>query len=104
MNDDGFADLGSHYRSRETGITKGDTQACLTATLTSGGSILGCDSVNGEKQGHSFLILYVVFQSLRLTSSQEVSVHRRPHGRISSTYAYSHLPMDLLVTVENLSV
>ncbi len=49
VNMDGFTDLVSHYRQKETGLAFGDTEACLTANLTGGGSISGCDSVNVVK-------------------------------------------------------
>ena len=49
VNDDGFTDLVSHYRQKATGIAFGDTEACLTAYLIGGGSIIGCDSVNVVK-------------------------------------------------------
>ena len=45
VNNDGFDDLISHFRTQRTGISVGDTEACLTADLTGGGSIIGCDSI-----------------------------------------------------------
>jgi hypothetical protein len=45
VNGDGFTDLVSHYRTQGTGISGGDTEACLTGQITGGVSIRGCDSV-----------------------------------------------------------
>ena len=45
VNSDGFMDLVSHYRTQDTGIAKGDTEACLTGATTSGVTILGCDAI-----------------------------------------------------------
>lgn len=45
VNSDGFTDLVSHYRTQDTGIAKGDTEACLTGETTGGVAILGCDAI-----------------------------------------------------------
>jgi hypothetical protein len=39
-------DLVVHFRTRETGLTLGQVNACLTANLMDGTQIVGCDSVN----------------------------------------------------------
>ena len=44
-NSDGFMDLVSHYRTQDTGITKGDAEACLTGETTGGVAIWGCDDI-----------------------------------------------------------
>ncbi len=45
VNGDGLTDLVSHYRTQETGIAPGDTQACLMGDLISGVPIVGCDTI-----------------------------------------------------------
>ena len=45
VNDDGFTDLVTHYKQKETGILKDDTEACLTGETTGGTPIEGCDSI-----------------------------------------------------------
>ena len=44
VNGDGFTDLVSHYRQKETGLASGDAEACLTGEA-GGIPLEGCDSV-----------------------------------------------------------
>jgi hypothetical protein len=45
VDGDGDLDLVLHYRTQQTGIDPGDTQACLTGETFDGTAIEGCDSV-----------------------------------------------------------
>ena len=46
VNDDGFFDLVSHYRVRDTGLLPEHTSACLSGVTHGGVAIGGCDNVD----------------------------------------------------------
>jgi hypothetical protein len=52
VNDDGLTDLLSHYRTQDTGIAMGDTEACVTGENLDGIPIEGCDTLNTQPPGH----------------------------------------------------
>jgi hypothetical protein len=45
LNDDPFADVLGHFRTPETGIAFGDTEACVTGEFLDGGLFEGCDDI-----------------------------------------------------------
>ena len=45
INQDGLTDLLSHYRTQETGIAPGDTQACVSGLTLDGIPFQGCDEI-----------------------------------------------------------
>lgn len=60
VNADGLTDLLLHFRTRETGIAFGDTQACLTGETLEGTRFQGCDSVRVVACGLGFEVVFAV--------------------------------------------
>ena len=45
VNGDGLNDMVLHFKTKDTGIEVGDTEACLTGSTLAGDDIEGCDSI-----------------------------------------------------------
>jgi len=45
INNDGYPDLMLHFRTQDSGIKMGDTEACVSGNLTGGGSFTACDHI-----------------------------------------------------------
>lgn len=46
VNGDGYMDLVLHWRTQDSGLVKGDTEACVTGLTNDGWEIEGCDMVD----------------------------------------------------------
>jgi hypothetical protein len=60
VNDDGFDDLVTHYRTQEAGIAFEAVEACLEGRLVTGQSFQGCDSISVLACGLGFELVLVV--------------------------------------------
>jgi hypothetical protein len=54
VNDDGFADLVCHFGTRESGIERGEGEACLTGELRGGPPFEGCDAIATVPGRHAY--------------------------------------------------
>jgi hypothetical protein len=61
VNGDGFTDLVSHYRTQDTGIAFGDTEACVTGETFDGTPWGLCDFVNTMPPGQCGIGLELAF-------------------------------------------
>ena len=61
MNGDGEKDLLSYYKTQDTGIAFGDTEACLAGAMLDGTPLEGCDAIDTVSGcGHGYELAFLV--------------------------------------------
>jgi len=77
VNGDGLIDLLSHYRTEESGIALGHTEACIVGYTFKGERVEGCDAVDTASPcGIGFELTFLLPPLMRLRR------RRRHRGRV----------------------